>query len=88
MTDWRLRGICLNVHDTFFPVSSNACAAAADAAEAKQICGNCPVITECRQWALDHRIEYGVWGGLSERERRTIWRRQARDKTASEKEVA
>jgi WhiB family transcriptional regulator, redox-sensing transcriptional regulator len=43
---------------------------------AKQLCMGCPVRTECLAEALDNRIEWGVWGGLSERERRAVLRRQ------------
>jgi WhiB family transcriptional regulator, redox-sensing transcriptional regulator len=43
---------------------------------AKQLCMGCPVRTECLAEALDNRIEWGVWGGLTERERRAVLRRQ------------
>lgn len=43
---------------------------------AKAVCAGCPVRTECLAHALDHRIEYGVWGGLTERERRSLLRRR------------
>ncbi len=39
---------------------------------AKVICQTCPVIAECLADALDNRTEYGVWGGMTERERRTM----------------
>lgn len=45
---------------------------------AKRICGGCPVLGECRNWALDQRVEFGVWGGLSEGERRTVLRLRAK----------
>ncbi|HET8709534.1 MAG TPA: WhiB family transcriptional regulator [Candidatus Saccharimonadales bacterium] len=38
--------------------------------DAKPICKKCPVRVECRQYALENRIEFGVWGGMTERERR------------------
>lgn len=43
---------------------------------AKLICRGCPVRTECLAEALDARIEFGVWGGMSERERRALLRRR------------
>ena len=39
--------------------------------KAKQLCTGCPVRTECLAEALDNQIEWGVWGGVAERERRT-----------------
>ncbi len=43
---------------------------------AKRICARGTVQTECRQDAIDRREPFGVWGGLSERERREVRRRQ------------
>lgn len=40
--------------------------------QAAVICRHCPVVTECAADALDNRVEYGVWGGLTERERRRL----------------
>jgi WhiB family transcriptional regulator, redox-sensing transcriptional regulator len=44
--------------------------------EAKLFCRTCPVRTECLAHALDERIEFGVWGGMTERERRALLRRR------------
>ena len=44
--------------------------------QAKQVCRNCPVRAECLADALDNRVEYGVWGGMTERERRALLRRR------------
>ncbi len=43
---------------------------------AKAVCMSCPVRTECLSDALDHRVEFGVWGGMTERERRALLRRR------------
>lgn len=43
---------------------------------AKQVCRTCPVRTECLADALDSRTEFGVWGGMTERERRALLRRR------------
>lgn len=43
---------------------------------AKLICRGCPVRTQCLAEALDSRIEFGVWGGMTERERRALLRRR------------
>jgi Transcription factor WhiB. len=42
--------------------------------EARQFCRTCPVRTECLAHALDERVEFGVWGGMTERERRALLR--------------
>jgi WhiB family redox-sensing transcriptional regulator len=42
----------------------------------KAVCADCPVRTECLAHALDQRIEFGVWGGMTERERRALLRRR------------
>lgn len=44
----------------------------------KRICRNCPVKLECLAEALDKRIEFGVWGGKTERERRIILKQYPR----------
>ncbi len=41
---------------------------------AKKICATCPVADQCREYALANRIDHGVWGGTSERQRRRILR--------------
>ncbi|MFF1278037.1 WhiB family transcriptional regulator [Streptomyces marokkonensis] len=43
---------------------------------AKAVCVGCSVRTECLAFALDHRIEHGIWGGMTERERRALLRRR------------
>jgi WhiB family redox-sensing transcriptional regulator len=44
--------------------------------KAKQLCAGCPVRTECLAEALDNEIEWGVWGGMTERERRAVLRKR------------
>ena len=48
------------------------------AADAKAVCVACPVREECLDFALRMRISHGVWGGMSERERRQVRRRRLR----------
>ncbi|MEE9298438.1 MAG: WhiB family transcriptional regulator [Acidimicrobiia bacterium] len=45
--------------------------------EAVRICRGCPVLAECRDWALAARVRYGVWGAMTERDRRRTLRRSA-----------
>lgn len=76
--DWRHWAECRrDGHDpeTWHPVGNTA-AAIAQAEEAKAVCRTCPVMEQCRQYALEHRIDEGIWGGLDERERRRIHRRK------------
>jgi WhiB family redox-sensing transcriptional regulator len=54
--------------------------------QAKAVCRRCPVVDRCLQWALETGQEAGVWGGLSEDERRVLRRRTARDHPAPEPE--
>lgn len=44
--------------------------------DAKQVCGPCPLRAACLAEALDNRIEFGVWGGMTERERRALLRKR------------
>jgi WhiB family redox-sensing transcriptional regulator len=70
---WMLKGECRGA-DTraFFP--SNGLGVEA----AQRICRGCPVQSECLEYALLNRIDQGVWGGASERERRRILRQRRR----------
>ena len=62
--------------DLFFPISAIG-PGHAQTERAKQICHSCPVRTPCRDWAMSRAIPYGVWGGLSERDRTALIRRSA-----------
>lgn len=44
--------------------------------QAKQVCMGCPVIAECLADSLDNHTEFGVWGGMTERERRALLKRR------------
>mgnify|MGYP000055868626 CR=1 FL=1 len=44
--------------------------------DAKAICKTCPVMAQCLAEALDNRTEFGVWGGMTERERRALLRKR------------
>lgn len=68
--DWRLRGACRNDDPDKLFVRGAA------QREAKMVCRPCPVRAQCLAEALDRRIEFGVWGGMTERERRALLRRR------------
>lgn len=70
-TDWRQRASCRETSDPdlFFPLGTTG--PALDQIEAaKAICHRCPVKRNCLEWAISTHQESGIWGGLSEEERR------------------
>jgi WhiB family redox-sensing transcriptional regulator len=70
-TDWMQRGLCREIPPaTFFPSDG------VGVDVARRICASCPVRDACLEYALAHRIDHGVWGGCSERERRRILKRR------------
>jgi WhiB family redox-sensing transcriptional regulator len=76
--DWRHNAVCREEDpDLFFPIGTDG-PALLQAEEAKAVCRRCPVMDRCLQWALASGQESGVWGGLSEGERRAMRRRAAR----------
>ena len=75
---WRNYATCLGEDpELFFPIG-NAGPAFVQIEEAKAICRRCQVVDTCLSWALDSGADTGVWGGLSDDERRSIKRRRAR----------
>lgn len=63
--------------DLFFPERG------ASTEEAKAVCAGCAVREQCLEFALTNGEKFGIWGGLSERERRRIRRERARDRGAA-----
>ena len=69
---WASYASCRNTDpDLFFPGPNER------TDEAVRICRGCPVVDECRDWALSTRVTYGVWGAMTERDRRRVLRRSA-----------
>jgi WhiB family transcriptional regulator, redox-sensing transcriptional regulator len=71
-TSWQSRGACngMDLEDAdavFFALPRDF----ADIAEAKELCGWCPVRSDCLNYALENGIQDGIWGGLTPPERRT-----------------
>ena len=68
---WQERALCAQTDpEAFFPEKGGS------TREAKRVCGGCEVRSECLGYALEHDERFGIWGGLSERERRRL-KRQA-----------
>jgi WhiB family redox-sensing transcriptional regulator len=66
---WQDRALCAQADpEAFFPEKGGS------TREAKKVCRACDVRTECLEYALEHDERFGVWGGLSERERRKLKR--------------
>lgn len=77
---WQLQGLCRGNHATlFFPPSTNERKEDRDRRElkAKAICGVCGVKDECLEFAIEIREPFGIWGGLTETERRQVVTRRA-----------
>ncbi len=80
--DWRHSAVCRNGQEDpelFFPVG-NTGPALLQIEEAKAACRRCGVMEMCLQWALETGQDAGVWGGMSEDERRAMKRRAARNR--------
>lgn len=73
--DWRHRAACRDIDpELFFPIGTTG-PALLQVAEAKSVCRRCDVRAECLRWAMDSGQDSGVWGGLTEDERRALKRR-------------
>ena len=68
--DWQERALCAQTDpEAFFPEKGGS------TREAKKICAGCEVRAECLEYALVRDERFGIWGGMSERERRRMRRR-------------
>lgn len=70
-TDWMEVGMCKDLAPSIFFPSDGV-----GVQEAQRICAECSVADTCLEYALTERVDHGVWGGKSERERRRILRRR------------
>ncbi|HHW83759.1 MAG TPA: WhiB family transcriptional regulator [Actinomycetales bacterium] len=67
---WQDRALCAQTDpEAFFPEKGGS------TREAKRVCSSCEVRSECLSYALQNDERFGIWGGLSERERRRLRRR-------------
>ena len=75
---WQDQAHCLGVDpDLFFPERG------ASTREAKDVCRGCEVRQQCLEYALANGEKFGIWGGLSERERRRLRRQRAQANRSS-----
>ena len=69
---WQERSACYGIDpDVFFPISEE------EAGPALAFCSGCSIRDECLSWALKNGERYGVWGGLTEQQRRRLVRQVA-----------
>ena len=67
--EWQERALCAQTDpEAFFPEKGGS------TREAKKVCTDCEVKAECLEYALANDERFGIWGGLSERERRRLRR--------------
>ncbi|CAM3181877.1 WhiB family transcriptional regulator [Prescottella defluvii] len=78
--DWQMHGRCRGVDSAVFfhPDGERGRARAQRENRAKEMCGHCPVLTQCRNHALAVSEPYGIWGGMSESEREMLTRQSRR----------
>ena len=76
-SSWRTNAICRDTDpELFFPVGTTG-QALLQIAKAKGVCCQCPVKVECLDFAMETNQDTGIWGGLSEDERRNLRRQNA-----------
>lgn len=81
--EWRQQAACRDTDpDLFFPIGTTG-PAAEQIAHAKKICASCPVRHPCGEYGLRSASNEGIWGGMTEDERRAVRRRRARARRVS-----
>ena len=85
---WRDHALCRDTDpELFFPVGTTG-HALTSIEQAKRVCGECRVTAECLDFALETNQDSGIWGGLSEDERRAIRRHRAAELRAARSAAA
>jgi WhiB family redox-sensing transcriptional regulator len=86
--NWRSFAACRETDpELFFPLGTSG-PWVVQTEQAKDVCRRCPAKDLCLQWALETRQDSGVWGGLSEDERRKIHRRAGYHRTSMDERLA
>jgi len=84
---WRSKAACLGAdNELFFPIGCSG-PALDQIEQAKVYCRRCPVISECLEWAMATGQHSGIWGGMSEEERRALRRSRQRRQRAARDET-
>lgn len=74
---WRSEALCAQTDpEAFFPGKGGS------TQEAKRVCADCTVRKQCLDWAVEHDERFGIWGGMSERERRRYKKRMRAQRQA------
>jgi WhiB family redox-sensing transcriptional regulator len=80
---WQDDALCAQTDpEAFFPEKGGS------TREAKRVCRSCEVRVECLEYALEHGERFGIWGGMSERERRRLERQHAESSTPQAQRIA
>lgn len=80
---WQEEALCAEIGPApFFPVGGGS------GAEARRICEMCPVVDECREYAVQNFIRDGIWGKTSRDDRRKIWRERGMAEPIDDEESA
>lgn len=87
-TDWRNAAACANEDPALFFPTGDSGPNLLTIEQAKAVCNRCPVLDTCGRWAADNRIEYGIFGGLTEQERASLHRAAVRRRLSPEQAAA
>lgn len=75
---WRAKAACRDEDSELFFPNGNTGSVLTQIQQTKAVCQQCPVITECLEWALETSQQDGIWGGKSEDDRRALRRNRQR----------
>jgi WhiB family redox-sensing transcriptional regulator len=84
--DWQEQAACRNYDNVLFfgpDQGESELEKQAREARAKAVCQRCPVSDPCLEFAMETNQKYGIWGGLTDKERASLKRRRARARRAS-----
>jgi WhiB family redox-sensing transcriptional regulator len=78
MSDWRDRARCRDEDPELFFPTGTVGPAVVQIEQARSVCRRCPVLDECREWAVWSGQDAGIWGALTAQERRALRRSAAK----------